>query len=214
MNKQNDSSSVNKKRWAAYSAAGLAALVSGADSAEAEITHIEVGTTWTTDSDFYYALDGSAALNFYHPGDRALVGVWNGGYYGSLVGVSSGGFNYASNLASGVNVSTQGFLGSVFADFADGGGYTNSQFVNTSGFFAFRFDGGAGQQFGWGRLTAAGDSPVNTFTIEEYAFADVGEAIEVGQTVSAVPEPGSLGLLALGAVGVLASRRKKLALAS
>ena len=49
-------------------------------------------------------------------------------------------------------------------------------------------------------------SPLNGLTIIDYAYADVGESISVGQTV---PEPGSLALLALGAAGVSAWRRKR-----
>jgi len=213
MKNKDKTSTVNKKRWATYSAAGIAALVSGADTAEAQITHVVVGSTWTTGDDFYYALDGSAALDFYHPGSVALVGVFNNGaQYGNIFGFSANGFPYVSNLASGANLSTQNALSGAFATLAYNGGYTNSQFVNTSGFFGFSFDAGSGTQFGWARLTALNDG-VNSFTIEEYAFADAGTAIAVGQT-AAVPEPSSLGLLALGACGVLANRRRKTALAS
>jgi hypothetical protein len=214
MKQESSESKLSIKRWATYSAAGVAALTSGADTAEAEITHVVVGSTWTTDNDFYYALDGSAALNFYHPGAGAQVGVFNNGAaYGNIVGFSANGFNYVSNLASGVNVSTQP-TGGVFGTLAFGPGYAGSQFSDTSGFIGFSFDAGAGTQFGWARVTAAGDAPVNTYTIEEYAWGMVGESIATGQTISAVPEPSSLGLLALGAVGVLATRRKKLSLAS
>ena len=50
--------------------------------------------------------------------------------------------------------------------------------------------------------------PSNTLTVQEYAFAGVGETIKVGE-IDAIPEPSSLGLLALGAAGVLANRRRK-----
>jgi hypothetical protein len=212
--KEQTDSKLDMKRWAAYSAAGMAALTASADTAEAEITHIVVGATWTSGDDFYYALENGASLNMFHPGGRARAGVYNAtnGTLGSIAGFAQNGFNYASNLGSGVNISTQAFLGG-FLDLASGSGYAGSQFSDTSGFLVFTFDTGGGSQFGWMRLTAAGDAPVNTYTIEEYAWGDVDEAVSVGQTVS-VPEPSSLGLLALGAVGVLATRRKKLAVAS
>ena len=48
-------------------------------------------------------------------------------------------------------------------------------------------------------------NPLNTATFVRYAWADPGESIRAGQ----IPEPGTLGFLALGCVGVLAWRRKR-----
>ena len=207
---------INKKRWAAYAAAGVAATCLGTQTAEADITHVVVGSPdgdWTADDDFYFNLEGSASLNFFHPGNAALLGVFNGGFQGSVAGFLGGGpsstsFAYLSNLASGENISTLDFLASTFAFAADGNGFPNSEFVETSGIAAFRFDIGNGTQFGWVRLTANGDAPINSYVIEEYAFGDAGDAVATGQ-ITAVPEPTSLGLLALGAIGVMASRRRK-----
>lgn len=211
-----DKARVNKKRWAAYAAAGVAATCLGTQTAEADITHVVVGSgagDWTADDDMYFLLEGSASLNFFHPGGVALLGIANNAAAtftldGSVAGFSSGGFLYAANLASGENISTQGFLGNNFATMAFNGGYTNSEFVDTSGIAAFTFDIGSGAQFGWVRMTALGDSPTNSYVIEEYAFGDAGEAVATGQ-ITSVPEPTSLGLLALGAIGVMASRRRK-----
>ena len=50
------------------------------------------------------------------------------------------------------------------------------------------------------------DGPrLNSFTLIDYAFTDPGETLVAGQ----VPEPGSLGLLALGAVGLFAWRKQR-----
>lgn len=203
-----DKARVNKKRWAIYAAAGVAATCLGTQTAEADITHVVVGAPngdWNADDNIYFALEGSAALNFFHPGGRAALQVFNGS--GSIAAFQSGGFAYLSNLSSGENISTLGFVGG-FADLVSYSGYANSQFVDTSGIAGFRFDIGNGTQFGWVRVTATGDAPVNSFVIEEYAFGDAGEAIVAGQ-ITAVPEPTSLDLLALGAIGVMASRRRK-----
>jgi hypothetical protein len=50
-------------------------------------------------------------------------------------------------------------------------------------------------------------APGNSFTLVDYAWADSGTTIFTGQT--AVPEPGTLGLLAVGAVGLLLWRRQR-----
>ena len=49
--------------------------------------------------------------------------------------------------------------------------------------------------------------PWNAYTVVDYAYADAGESILAGQTE--VPEPGTLGLLATGAIGLLLWRRKR-----
>ena len=48
-------------------------------------------------------------------------------------------------------------------------------------------------------------APGNTFTLVDYAYGDVGDGITAGQ----VPETGSLALLALGGVGLVAWRKRR-----
>ena len=59
-------------------------------------------------------------------------------------------------------------------------------------------------RFGWIRVNMGG-APLNSFTIVDFAFAGPNEPITAGQ----VPEPGSLGLLALGAGGLATWRRRR-----
>ena len=88
------------------------------------------------------------------------------------------------------------------------------------GFIGFRFNNGAGIQYGWARVKMP-----QHFTEElpfelsgYYAYADPGEPITAGQRSSGrkAPDQGSLGWLALGASGLLAWRksRSRLALSS
>ena len=55
----------------------------------------------------------------------------------------------------------------------------------------------------WGMAGRPGTG--GTYVLDDYAFGSPGEAITAGQT----PEPASLGLLAIGGVGVLAMCRAR-----
>ena len=87
------------------------------------------------------------------------------------------------------------------------------------GFVGFRFSSGAGIQYGWARVRMGGTTRNNAFKLIDYAYAEPGEAIgasggipragEDGQDMGdrRAPDEGSLGGLALGAVGLLAWRK-------
>ncbi|MCH2182165.1 MAG: PEP-CTERM sorting domain-containing protein [Mariniblastus sp.] len=221
---------LSTKRWAAYVAAGAAATLAGTQTAEADITHVVVGGSEGAFSfgigQKSFDLDGNAKLLFAHLpiGSATDRGVAAGGLntlgsalYGNVAGQVINGYAYAANLSLDANVSTAAFLElNAGGTMAYGNGYGNSQFLNntgnpSTGFLAFRFStfaGGSNFQYGWARVTLNGDTPLNTFVLEEYAYADQGESIRVGE-IDAIPEPGSLGCLALGALGLLASRRRR-----
>lgn len=95
----------------------------------------------------------------------------------------------------------------MLADNYYGGGYFHEPGV---GFVGFRFDTGAGTQYGWARIRTTGD-PKEFFVVVAYAWGDPGDPIMTGKralqdrsTAKAVPAPtsGSLGFLALGATGL------------
>ena len=90
-----------------------------------------------------------------------------------------------------------------------------------------RFSSGAGAQYGWVRIQWAG-CPDDDFIVKDYAWGDPGDQIKTGQkqlregeAVVAPPAAkgadaapladakGSLGLLALGAVGLQAWRKSR-----
>jgi len=82
------------------------------------------------------------------------------------------------------------------------------------GFIGFRFNNGAGVQYGWARIKMSG-VPHYDFVLLDYAYADPGERLMAGQTLEntssdeQAPDQGSLGGLALGAVGLLAWRKSR-----
>ena len=105
-----------------------------------------------------------------------------------------------------------------FRDFQEPGTYS----------IRFRFNNGAGKQYGWVRIKWGGCS-WNGYIVKDYAWGDPGDQIKTGQTqlhedetqvppqavksADAAPladSQGSLGLLALGAVGLQAWRKSRL----
>jgi hypothetical protein len=95
-------------------------------------------------------------------------------------------------------------------------------------YVGFRFNDGGGQQYGWARIRWGG-CPANDFIVKDYAWGDIGDQIKTGQrqlhedetqvapqaakSDDAAPPAdsrGSLGLLALGAVGLQAWRAKRI----
>lgn len=76
--------------------------------------------------------------------------------------------------------------------------------VAPGGFYGFRFqDGAAAVRYGWAEIIR-GSTTTTAGTIVRYAYEDSGAGIAAG----AVPTPGTLALLALGAVGLAGRRRR------
>jgi hypothetical protein len=86
---------------------------------------------------------------------------------------------------------------------ADSGWATGED--GTSGFLGFTFDNAGTTNYGWLAVTYNAES--QTLEIGDFAYEDSGAGILAG----AIPEPSSLGLLALGASGLLARRRRQAA---
>ena len=79
---------------------------------------------------------------------------------------------------------------------------------------------GSGDQYGWARVKFGGGSVYDeNFWLADYAYADPGEPIRAGQrssneivsekTNEMATSEGSLGLLALGAAGLIGWRKSR-----
>jgi hypothetical protein len=211
--------SIANNRWLAYATAGVATAIAGVNSAEADIHYsgtLNIPVPEGEGVAHSFALDNGAVIRFVNiftgssAGGIALFRIQGAAVSNMFRGSAVGAFRYPSNLAAGADIAAGPFAnhnGAYFATLAYGIGFAHSKFESPgTGFIGFRFNGGSGIEYGWARVTMEG-TPGNGFTIVDYAWADSGTSITAGQT--AVPEPGSLGLLALGGAGLLAWRRRR-----
>lgn len=165
-------------------------------------------------------------------------GLTQAKYFGLGIVQPAGGAAFLSNgvdianLAAGALIGPAGVFagnggGNVKQQIAPAGGTSNGgAFANgTTGFVGIRLGSG---NYGWIRLrlddlglnqpfsTLLSGSPlgnganyIDKLTVIDWAYETSGGAIAAGATSSAVPEPSSLALLAAGAAGLAAFRRRK-----
>lgn len=212
------------KRWLSYTAAG-ASLLATAQTAEADIVTVFVnerldGTNASVDDDIYVGdMSTPATIFFEHSALSGGEGLATFNILdattASVLGIQSGSYIYVQNVAQGAALSQLTSFVQLNGPSADIAyrSLAGSEFLAPGlGLIGFRFDIGSGFQYGWARVIMEG-APVNIFTVDEYAYA-TNSSDQVFAGVSAVPEPGSLGMLALGAVGLAAVRKRRKALAN
>jgi len=114
-----------------------------------------------------------------------------------------------------IKVLSSGYLISAGRVFADLGEWTG--LGGQSGYMGIKFDfapQGQSAEFHYGWIDFSVNEAGNELTLNSWAYEDVeGKAIAAGDTGSPVPVPGSLALLASGATGLAALRRRKSAAA-
>ena len=124
---------------------------------------------------------------------------------GKVVGFSTA-YSYASALSEGDLIDATATAGGPFGvSLAYGVNNPNAEFNNADGaFIGLEFPISAVSHFGWIRVTI--DNAAGTFVINDWAYeSEPGAGITAGE----VPEPGTLGLLAAGAAGVVAMRKRR-----
>jgi hypothetical protein len=202
--------------------AGIAATM---QTANASIVHVTPngspvavdGPTGVFDVD----LDGDTVNDFTFTVDLAEIRVATPG---TNAVVMSFGNTYADRLPGGVALpGGLNFIGGPSGQALAFGYYSSFQFGpwvnNQGGFLGLRFNNASGTHYGW--LQGAGDvaSEVKTFTITDWAYESCpGVGISTGATSGGgacdspggqTPEPSTMGLLALGALGLPLLRRRK-----
>jgi hypothetical protein len=216
---------ISPSRWLAYSGAATATALAGVSSADGEIHYsgrLDVIFPGDQSTSVAFPLDQAGdsigfihSLSFQSSGQAffTIHGLQTQGFVGVLSSFFSDPYvarlvrsnRYISNhhflpynigtLAGVINHITRG-------EWQDGG----------PGFVGFRFNSGVGTQYGWARVKMGDEFQNYRFKVIDYAYADPGERIKPGQINSSgvvIPEEGSLGGLALGAVGVAFWRQRR-----
>lgn len=216
-------------RWLAYATAGAATALGTVPSAEAEIHYsgiIDVtvdpppGTHFATAS---LPLSNGASIQFlvfslgfyiYNAASFKMLGAdLQHAFRRKDTGFRS---DAAKRLRAGWLVSQGPFeqtrpntYGNIVSDYGSPEWKTGGQ-----GYIGFKFNTGAGTQYGWVRIHIA-QWKYSKLIVRDYAWGDPGDRILTGQkssggdSVSAVPAQGSLGLLASGAAGLEAWRAQR-----
>ncbi len=226
---------VSHSRWIAYATAGAATALTVSYSAEAAI-HYQV-----VDKKFPRGSDGGKWFQLDQPGDSIYFLHQAFPYAASfnvtgIAGAAFRGFPGTSKY-SGVSVSKLSFgesiavghfthaiidpIGSIYGGILANGEYGQWR-SSGMGFVGFKFNNGAGAQYGWARVGISTFFPGRyAFKVLDFAYGDPGEPITAGEGIprgsqddqdigdDQGPDEGSLGGLALGAVGVLAWRKSR-----
>ncbi len=203
---------IRPSRWIAYATASLATASGGAVSAEAAIHYSGVIDRKLHSGDTLLPLSGGASLLFQRFGGYAdTMWVIPTDHEGVATNFS-GSFGYLLKLRGRINASTAGIFNAAGAliDYSSQGNFVSPG----EGFAAFMFDIGKGSQYGWVRIRTLGGRK-HPIEVIDYAWADPGEPISTGQKKERseanekVTQSGSLGLLALGSLGLAAWRQRR-----
>jgi hypothetical protein len=221
---------LSNSRWLAYATASAATALAGSNSLEAAIhysgllvvafppgeTKVKTFQLDQPGDSFTLNHEASNAAGF------SINGIASAGFWGSSFFYTSGGFVSAEKLHRGQRISNGYFFSPRYSAGVMALGCSYGQWLDPGiGFIGFKFNSGAGTQYGWARVRMAGCNNNSAFKLIDFAYADPGEAIGAGQGIPRAgeddqdmsdeqgPEEGSLGWLAVGAVGLLAWRKNR-----
>jgi hypothetical protein len=131
---------------------------------------------------------------------------------GGLIGPAAGP-TWAANADLFRHVRTSGWTSTTSGSLTNTTtSYTSGNFLPASpGYLGLRFDpnGGSDWLYAWVHIDDVAED-FSTFHVDGWAYEDSGGAIQAGdEGTASVPEPSALALLATGAAGVLATRRRR-----
>ena len=220
---------VSHSRWVAYATAGVATALTASHSAEAGIHYQVVNKKFQPNSnkEKWFQLDQPGdSIYFAHDLDSLsaafdIRGIATAAFRG-LPGTSKYSRAFASKLSFGESIAAGHFTH--YRGILAHGIY--GQWTSPGmGFVGFRFNNGAGIQYGWARVRMAVPPHDGIggwgFKVFDFAYADPGEPITAGEGIprgseddqdisdDQGPDEGSLGGLALGALGLLAWRKSR-----
>jgi hypothetical protein len=216
MSEKNKKSRKLEKDIVAYSLAAGAVLI-GAAGANAAVHHTDLGAGVvlntdgaTIDIDFdgggtEFTIAFGTSYRRVNVAYRTANASWRGGNgYGTTGAIA---LNNGDNVDSGAQwghsnlTGTNSFGNMAYTSYNLGYG----SFAGTSDkYLGVRFTISGNTHYGWIQVQVPAD--VTYATITGYAYEDVADA---QITAGAIPEPGSLALLAIGAAGLAAWRKKR-----
>lgn len=219
------------RKFGVYSAIGLAGgMTFGTTSAEADIIFTPFNETINQGSgdDIEIDFDGDGLNEFIF--DFRVVGpngYGSNSYLAALGGVEANdlfvntdpspfdGQPYGPNnlaagslISGGLSFQNDGALQLAYSNYQTMSNFGAFNTVTPDGYVGVQFDFNGTNVFGWiGVSIDGGVSDGNAaITVNGFAFESSGGPIEAGAGI--VPEPSAVGLLALGAAGLAARRRK------
>ena len=217
------------KAYALAAGAVGAGLFGAARPAKADIIYTPADTSLTNGRLFidlnHDGINDFAVNDYIVVGkDRRLFATGLGGRNGALAYAFGASYGFRA-LEAGYVIGRRGYFAPYAAPMANVaatfGTVVSGPWANVNDrYLGLKFDIDGQAHFGWAefrvRAGVRGGSPVIAATLLGYAYDTVaGQSIDAGQTTAAdapntaTPEPGTLGLLALGSLGLGFWRRKK-----
>lgn len=195
------------RRRAAYSLAATAAA-GAATNAEAAISYsglqsIAVGSGFSQNIDLNSDGFNDVLFKNYNFVGGPYQGASVNFFPGKFVGFSSG-LSYVSALNAGFMIDAASATGNFAGSMAYGAANPNAQFNNvTDKYVGLTFPAGANNHFGWVRVDV--NNAAKTLLIKDWGY----ETTPSVGIPAGVPEPGTLGMLAAGGLGLAALRKKR-----